>query len=126
MGVPFESSRASRQLIRAFREVLIQRRKRKNRHKFSTKSAKPGAILTDFNKQLIRLSRNAASLRLMAPSMRLIPVQADPYIDLERDGKFGCRDHMLSEPRCRVLDGVVGDFQHELVMHLHDEPRGNP
>ena len=48
-------------------------------------------------------------------SMRLIPVTAYPYIDLEGHGKFGCRDHMLPEPPGRVLDSVVGNLEYDII-----------
>ena len=56
-------------------------------------------------------------------SMGLIPIKAYAYIDFQRHRKFGSLHHMSAQLGDRGLDRFLGHFEHELVMHLHDEPR---
>src|SRR5208282_4964965 len=50
--------------------------------------------------------------------MRLVPITADPNIDLEGHAKFGRPHHVLPDLLHDGIHCCVGDLQHEFIVHL--------
>lgn len=55
--------------------------------------------------------------------MSLVPIRANPHVDLERNGEFGGPRHVLPQLQHDRVHGAIRDLQNELVVHLHDEAR---
>lgn len=50
-----------------------------------------------------------------------VPVRPGPHFDLQRHVEPGGGRHQLVEQRPHVGERVGAHFQHELVVHLHDQ-----
>src|SRR5882757_3186267 len=57
--------------------------------------------------------------------MRLVPVTSDPHVYLQRHRKIRSADHVCPCLSYERLHRLVGDLEHQLIVHLHDEPRRN-
>ena len=57
--------------------------------------------------------------------MSFVPVTACTRIDDQRHGQAGRCRHQLDHLAGELLDITVGDFENELIVHLHDHARIN-
>jgi hypothetical protein len=71
----------------------------------------------------LRLGFSCRRSRRSAPLVRLVPVDADADVDSERHGQLRSACHVLAQRCSHHRHLVLGHLQHQLIVHLHDEPR---
>ena len=55
--------------------------------------------------------------------MRFVPVRANAHFDFQWHTQFSGRAHVLAHAFTHFLDCIGAHFEHQFVVHLHDEAR---
>src|SRR4030088_3225451 len=68
----------------------------------------------------------SSGTRRLANGCHLLPVLTDLDVDNQRNNQLGGTAHGVTDEEDGVIQLLVGHLEHELVVHLEQQPRAHP